>query len=216
MHNDARLARAIYVETPANCFGNHQSNVRYHAKLRLLVRLASRITQASGADVVPAVRETIGRLASQEALLDGLIAGQIQQAEDRPNGYMIFNRRMMYAALSSCTENYSGIIDTVRELCGGGGFQMPADTSILRDPVLRRQFKTCFATPQLAALERMKLFKLAWDLAGSEFAGRQQQYEKFYAGASFTVRNYSYALVPWTDLHGIVDGLMSSYDAPTG
>ncbi len=216
VHNDARLARAIYVETPAHCFGNHQANVRYHAKLRLLVGLASRITQASGADVVPAVRETIGRLASQEALLDGVIAGQIQQAEDWPDGYVIFNRRMMYAALNWCTENYSGIIDIIRELCGGGVFQMPADTSILQDPGLRRQFETYFATPQLAALERMKLFKLAWDLVGSEFAGRQQQYEKFYAGASFIVRHYSHALAPWTDLHGIIDGLMSSYDAPVG
>jgi len=38
----------------------------------------------------------------------------------------------------------------------------------------------------------MKLYKLAWDLIGSEFAGRHLQYEKFYAGASFIVRNHSF------------------------
>ena len=37
----------------------------------------------------------------------------------------------------------------------------------------------------------MKLFKLAWDMIGSEFAGRHLQYEKFYAGASFIIRNHS-------------------------
>jgi 4-hydroxyphenylacetate 3-monooxygenase len=214
VHNDARLARGIYGETPAHCFGNHQSNVRFHSKLRLLVGLASRITQASGADAVPAVRETIGRLAAQEALLGGVIAGQIQEAENWPDGYVTFNRRMMYAALNWCTESYSGIIDCIRELCGGGVFQMPANASVLRDPELRRQFETYFASPQLAALDRMKLFKLAWDLVGSEFAGRQQQYEKFYAGASFIVRNYSHTLAPWADLHGVVDGLLNSYGAP--
>ena len=214
VHNDARLARSVYVETPAHCFGNHQSNVRFHSKLRLLVGLASRITQASGADAVPAVRETIGRLAAQEALLGGVIAGQIHAAENWPDGYMTFNRRMMYAALNWCTESYSGIIDCIRELCGGGVFQMPADTSVLQDPALRRQFETWFATPQLAALDRMKLFRLAWDLVGSEFAGRQLQYEKFYAGASFIVRNYSHMLAPWAELHGVVDGLMNGYAAP--
>ncbi|HEY1413670.1 MAG TPA: 4-hydroxyphenylacetate 3-hydroxylase N-terminal domain-containing protein [Rhodopila sp.] len=214
VHNDARLARAIYVETPAHCYGNHQSNVRFHSKLRLLVGLASRLTQTSGADAVPAVRETIGRLAAQEALLGGVIAGQIQAAEHWPAGYLTFNRRMMYAALNWCTENYSAIIDCVRELCGGGVFQMPADSSVLNDPVLRHQFETYFASPQRSALDRMKLFKLAWDLVGSEFAGRQQQYEKFYAGASFIVRNYSHAHTPWEDLHGIVDTLMDSYDVP--
>jgi 4-hydroxyphenylacetate 3-monooxygenase len=214
VHNDARLARAIYVETPAHCFGNHQSNARFHSKLRLLVGLASRIAQSSGADVVPAMRETLGRLAAQEALLGGVIAGQIQAAEPWPDGYLTFNRRMMYAALNWCTESHSGIIDCIRELCGGGVFQMPADASVIRDAALRQQFETYFSSPQLAALDRMKLFRLAWDLVGSEFAGRQQQYEKFYAGASFIVRNYSHALAPWAELHAVVDGLMDSYDAP--
>jgi 4-hydroxyphenylacetate 3-monooxygenase len=214
VHNDARLARSIYVETPAHCLGNHQSNVRFHSKLRLLVGLASRITQSSGADATPAVRETLGRLASLEALLGGVIAGQTEAAENWPEGYVTFNRRMMYAALNWCTESYSSIIDCIRELCGGGVFQMPADASVMHDPALCQQFETYFASPQLAALDRMKLFRLAWDLVGSEFAGRQQQYEKFYAGASFIVRNYSHTLAPWTDLHAIVDGLMSSYEAP--
>ena len=75
VHNDAVLARDIYIKTPAHCYGNHQSNVRFHAKMRLLVGLASRITQASGADQIPAVRETLGRLAALEATLGGVIAG---------------------------------------------------------------------------------------------------------------------------------------------
>ena len=61
----------------------------------------------------------------------------------------------------------------------------------------------------------MKLFRLAWDLVGSEFAGRHQQYEKFYAGASFIVRNHAYRETPWENYHRIVDELLDSYDIPT-
>jgi 4-hydroxyphenylacetate 3-monooxygenase len=60
----------------------------------------------------------------------------------------------------------------------------------------------------------MKLYKLAWDLIGSEFAGRHLQYEKFYAGASFIVRNHSFREAPWTDFHKVVDDLMAGYDVP--
>jgi len=60
----------------------------------------------------------------------------------------------------------------------------------------------------------MKLYKLAWDLIGSEFAGRHLQYEKFYAGASFIVRNHSFREAPWRDFHRVVDELMASYDVP--
>ena len=214
VHNDAVLAREIYIKTPAHCYGNHQSNVRFHAKMRLLVGIASRITQASGADQVPAVRETLGRLAALEATLGGVIAGQIQDAEDWPAGHKTYNRRYMYAGLNWCTENHSQIIDSIRELCGGGVFQMPADISVMRDHGMRELFEKYWQTPQLAAVQRMKLFRLAWDLVGSEFAGRHQQYEKFYAGASFIVRNHSFRETPWDELHGVVDGLLDSYDVP--
>jgi 4-hydroxyphenylacetate 3-monooxygenase len=212
--DDPDHSRAIYIDTPAHSFGNHQSNVRFHSKLKLIAGLASRIVQASGADQVPAVRETLGRLASLEALLDGAVQGQIEAAEDWGDGFVGYNRRMMYAALNWCTESYSPIIDTLRELCGGGVFQMPADISVMADPGLRVRFETFFQTPQLSARERMKLFKLAWDLVGSEFAGRHQQYEKFYAGAGFIVKNHNFREAPWGAFHGVVDRFLASYDVP--
>jgi 4-hydroxyphenylacetate 3-monooxygenase len=104
----------------------------------------------------------------------------------------------MYAALNWGTEMYSELIDILRQLSGGGVFQMPASVSVMHDPALRLQFETYWQTPQLPALDRIKLFKLVWELVGSEFAGRHQQYEKFYAGASFIVRNHNFREAPWT------------------
>ncbi len=216
VHMDAVLARDIYIRTPGHCYGNHQSNVRFHAKMQLIVGLASKIAHASGANEVPAVREVLGRFAALESALGGMIAGQIQDAEDWPAGWKTFNRRYMYAALNWCTESHSQIIDALRELCGGGVFQMPADVTVMHDAKLRQQFEAYWQTPQLGALERMKLYRLAWDLIGSEFAGRHLQYEKFYAGASFIVRNHSFREAPWPRFHKVVDDLMASYDVPAG
>ena len=215
VHGDPLLARRIYIETAGHSYGNHQANVRFLAKMQLLLGVASRITQASGADQVPAVRENLGKLAAWEATLGGMIMGQIQAAEEFPApGFRCFNRRFVYAALNWCTENHSAIIDQLRELSGGSVFQMPADISVMENPKLRKDFLTYWATPQAPAVERMKLYKLSWDLVGSEFAGRHQQYEKFYAGASFIVRNHNYVHADWDHFHRVVDGLMSSYDAP--
>jgi 4-hydroxyphenylacetate 3-monooxygenase len=215
VHNDAILAREIYIRTPGHCYGNHQSNVRFHEKMKLIVGLASKIAHASGANEVPAVREVLGRFAALEAALGGMIAGQIQDAEDWPAGWKTYNRRTMYAALNWCTESHSAIIDALRELMGGGIFQMPADASVMHEPKLKEMFEIYWQTPQLPALERMKLYKLAWDLIGSEFAGRHLQYEKFYAGASFIVRNHSFREAPWAEFHKEVDDLMASYDVPS-
>ena len=145
VHMDAVLAREIYIKTPGHCYGNHQSNVRFHAKMQLIVGLASKIAQASGANEIPAVREVLGRFAALEAALGGMIAGQIQDAEDWPEvggqRWKTFNRRYMYAALNWCTESHSAIIDALRELCGGGVFQMPADVTVMHDPKLKAMFE---------------------------------------------------------------------------
>jgi 4-hydroxyphenylacetate 3-monooxygenase len=213
VHGDALLARNIYVTTPSHCFGNHQSNVRYWSKMRLLVGLCSKIANATGADQVPAVREALGRISSYEAMIDGMVNGQINAFEDWPGGgYVCFNRRIMYAALEWCTQNYTKFIDELRELCGGGVFQMPANISVMRDADLAQDFQTYWQTPQSDAVTRMKLFKLAWDMVGSEFAGRHLQYEKFYAGASFIVRNHAFRETDWASFNKVAEDLMASYD----
>jgi len=214
VHDDAVLSRDIYIKTPSHCFGNHQSNVRYWSKMRLLLGLCSKVAQATGADQVPAVRETLGKMAAVESTIGGLVHGQINACEHWPEGYVCFNRRFMYAGLDWCTQNYSKFIDELRELCGGGVFQMPADISVMDDPDLARQFATFWQTPQADAVTRMKLFKLAWDMVGSEFAGRHLQYEKFYAGASFIIRNHSYRETDWGEFNKLVEDLMASYDYP--
>jgi aromatic ring hydroxylase len=119
---------------------------------------------------------------------------------------------VMYGALEWCTQNYSKFVDDLRELCGGGVFQMPANISVMQDADLARQFQTFWQTPQCDALTRMKLFKLAWDMVGSEFAGRHQQYEKFYAGASFIVRNHMFRETDWGAFNKIVEDLTARYD----
>ncbi len=135
VHGDALLSRDIYIKTPSHCFGNHQSNVRYWSKMRLLVGLCSKIANATGADQVPAVREVLGRISAQEAMIAGMVNGQINAFETwpgGPEGYVCFNRRMMYGALEWCTQNYSKFVDDLRELCGGGVFQMPANISVMQ------------------------------------------------------------------------------------
>jgi len=209
------LSRAIYVDTAGHCFGNHQSNVRFWAKLQFIVGLANKITLSGGVRGIAVVQDTLGRLAAQEASIAAMINGQLHSHEQIGDGYVMPNRRAMYATLNWCQENYSSICTTVRELMGGSVFQMPANVSLTRNPELNQIFADFWSTKDESALDRMKLYKLAWDMLGSEFASRHLQYENFYAGPSFVVRAYSFRTAPWQQFDGIVNDLMASYDQHT-
>ena len=210
LHDNAAKSRAIYLETPANCLANHQSNCRFWAKMALIVGLASRTCAVNAVDRIPAVREQLGRLAALEATIAALVHGQIDAHEAWPAGYVTPNRRMMYAALNWCQEHHTEIIDTLRTLMGGVPLQMPADSTVLDAPALREVFEEWWSTPAIDAAERMKLYKLGWDITGSEFAGRHQLYEKFYAGHSALVRGSCDREAPWADFHATVDRALTS------
>ncbi len=213
VHDDPELSRNIYIRTPAHFMSNHQSNVRFWAKLRLLIGLASKIAKSNGAHAIPAVRETLGRLAAMEACYAGMIEGQHQGMQSLGD-FVHVNPRYMYAAVNYALENHAPICDMIRTLMGGGAFQMPADSSVLQDPELSGIFENYWSTLDQTAAERMRLFKLAWDLLGSEFAMRHDQYEKFYVGPSFVVRNYNFMNAPWGEFEGLVDGIVEEANAP--
>lgn len=214
LHNDAVNSRGIYIASPANCYANHQSNVRFWSKMGLLLGVAHGIAKANGIDKMPAVRETLGRLAALEATIAGLVSGQIESSEQWPEGYSCFNRRFMYASLNWCQENHTEIVDTLRTLLGGSVLQMPASSNIMQSDSLRQTFEEWFGTPTIAAADRLKLFKLAWDLVGSEFAGRHMLYEKFYAGNSIVVRNQSDREAPWALFQSRLDALLEETKMP--
>jgi 4-hydroxyphenylacetate 3-monooxygenase len=213
-HDNVEMTRAIYMRTPGHAMANHQANVRFMEKLRLILGVAAKVVDMNGARGVPAVQFTLGRLAAMQATLEGLIVGQINSGEAHPNGYHTVNRRYVYAALHWCSTHYADICDTVRELMGAGVFQMPADSSVLEDKALRETFETYWSGPSQPAAERMKLLNLAWDLLGSDFAGRHTQYEKFYAGPGFVMNSYSYQTGPWDEWTTLVDDLLGRIDAP--
>jgi len=212
-HDDVEMSRAIYLRTPGHTMANHQANVRFLEKLALIVGIAMKLAEMNNAAQVAAVQFTLGRLAAMQATLEGLIMGQINCGETYGD-YHTVNRRYVYGALHWCTNHHSEICDTVRELMGAGVFQMPADASVLENPALREAFETYWSVPGQSATERMKLCKLAWDLLGSDFAGRHIQYEKFYAGPAFVMNSYSYSAAPWQEWTREVDELLASYDAP--
>jgi 4-hydroxyphenylacetate 3-monooxygenase len=91
---------------------------------------------------------------------------------------------------------------------------MPASIDVVTDAALRDRFERWWKTPSIEAIERHKLYKLAWDIVGTEFAGRHMLYEKFYAGSSIVVRNQSDREAPWESFHATVDRLLSSIEVP--
>jgi 4-hydroxyphenylacetate 3-monooxygenase len=51
--------------------------------------------------------------------------------------------------------------------------------------------------------------RMAWDFIGSEFGSRHQQYEKFYGGASFLVKQNVYRNFDFAGAAKLVDAALN-------
>ena len=147
LHDNVEMTREIYVRTPGHSLANHQANIRFLEKLRLIVGVAHRVCVSNRTIGIPAVTTTLGDLAAQLAALEGMLMGQIHSCEEMVPGFVTVNRRYMYAALHWCSNNHAAICDTVRELLGGGPIQMPADSSVLEDPALAGEVRDLLVDP---------------------------------------------------------------------
>ena len=209
---NVELTREQFHGTPAHVLGNTQAQIRLVVKLKFLLGIARKIAAMNRSDVIPAVQETLGELAAVAAHVEGMVlAAEAACLTDR-NGVAKPNPRFLYGAMALQAETYPRAIQTLRTLAGGGVLQMPSSYRDLVDPETAPDIERYVRSGDETAEERIKLFRLAWDLVGSEFGGRHQQYEMFYAGAPFVAKGYSYRNYGLDEAVELVDRFMATYD----
>ena len=89
---------------------------------------------------------------------------------------------------------------------------VPSSHKEFSNPATAADLDRYLASPGASSRERVALLKLAWDLIGSEFAGRHQQYEKFYAGASSVNKRYVYRDYDFARANALVDAALNLPD----
>lgn len=195
---DTAAVRRQFFDTGAHVLGNWQAQIRFAAKLRFIAGVARRVTQVNGVDKIPSVQEKLGELAALVTGVQSAVLAAEYTAQPDANGQWLPGRDALYGSMGLQSETYPRVLAILRDLVGGGVLQLPSSVKDLVSDVSRDDITHYVQSPGVPSEERVKLFKLAWDIVGSEFAGRHQQYEMFYAGAPFVVkgaytfRNYDY------------------------
>ncbi|MEX0169445.1 4-hydroxyphenylacetate 3-hydroxylase family protein [Streptomyces sp. LMG1-1-1.1] len=184
-YRDPATTAAIWWQTPAYPNLVHQSATRFWTKLAFLTGLAILVARSHGTEKLPPVTQSLGRLLGMVAQAKAFVlAAEASYEEvDGGRGGVSPGREISFAQRIMAGELYPRAIQDIKLLAGGALVQLPASGRDLLHPELGPLVRRYFAVPGHAAEDRVKLLKLAWDALGSEFAGRHEQYERFYHGA---------------------------------
>ena len=211
INQDVAMCQKQFHATPAHVYQNYQAQVRLMVKMRFLLGLGRRIADVNGTTGFPQVRETLGNLAAECAMVDAMVHAMEVKGTQRGD-YFVPDRHTLYAAQVLTQQLYSKVITTLRDLAGGGMIMLPSSVADFGNPDLRTLIGKTQNSPAADSETKVKFYKLAWDAVGSEFASRHTQYEMFYAGATFVTKGHSFRTFDWDSCTALVDQMLDSYE----
>jgi 4-hydroxyphenylacetate 3-monooxygenase len=121
------------------------------------------------------------------------------------DGVLWPSRTTLYSAMALQSEFNGRMLESIRELAGGAFITLPSSLADLESPDTAADMARYMASGTTDARSKIALMRLLWDFVGSEFGSRHQQYEKFYGGASFLVKQNVYRNYDFKRATALVD-----------
>jgi 4-hydroxyphenylacetate 3-monooxygenase len=177
---DPFLCNRMFAETNAVAHMMHQVVVKNVAKAEFLLGVACLIVDALGATEFPHVHEKIAEcVVNLELMKACLRAGEADAAIDRW-GVMCPHRPPLDVARNIFPKMYPRMVEILQLLSSSGLMMIPPQSAL--DSPIGDDIERYLVVTNLGAQDRVKLFRLAWDIACSAFGGRQVLYERFFFG----------------------------------
>ena len=188
IYRDVQRCWDQWWKTPAHLYGNHQAQARYGVKLRFMLGIVRRMCEMTGSDRSPAVKADIGELAAYASIVENMLIAQETIATTDKAGVLWPNQTALYSVMALQSQLNAKMVDIMRDISGSAMISLPSSAADLDNPEAAADIERYFQSASSDAGSRIALMRLAWDFVGTEFAGRHQQYEKFYGGASAAVK----------------------------
>ncbi len=196
----------------SNAFTGHQTSIRLLSKLQFMLGLTVLCADAIQISQFPNVQDMIGEITTYiELVRAGIIASEAT-AEVLPDGTYVPNVTPLLAIRNSGNRWYPRVREIMQLLLAGGLMYQPASVTVFDSPIAD-DVRKYYRGASISAEEKIKLFKAAADLAVSDFGGRHELYERFYAGDPFYLRIITqYRLYDKTEAVNLAKKLLESYD----
>jgi 4-hydroxyphenylacetate 3-monooxygenase len=188
-----RLNQVPHV-THSTAHSAHQGAAKNLAKCEFVLGLALLMTEALGNAHLPHTEQRIGELMLYTELMRSCLRAAEADAELDRWGVMapaILPAESTRNLMMTC---YPRMIENL-QLLGSSSFLLTPSEEDFAGP-LAPQIEQYLATDKIAAKDRVRLFRLAWDVAGSAFGSRQVLYERFFASDPLTRARAMAAVYP--------------------
>ncbi|MGH3383152.1 MAG: 4-hydroxyphenylacetate 3-hydroxylase family protein [Nocardioidaceae bacterium] len=175
----------------------HQFSVKNLAKAEFMLGIALAVTESIAVDKFAQVQNYLTEMVNTVEVVRSLILTSELECTEGPNGTVLPNPQPLWTVRTLFPEMYSRLVQIIKTVGASGLIMAPSVAELegeVRDDVLRY-----YLAAHLPADRRIELFRLAYDVSVSSFAGRQELYERYFSGDPWRLGMTRYSLYPGTD-----------------
>jgi len=186
LKGDTELCNGLFRQTHAFDHGIHQFLVKDWAKAEFILGVASLVAEAIGRTEVPTYQQMLGEIVDAvETLRAYVLAAEAEAIQDAA-GYCVPNPSILSTGRNYLRRLYPRLIE-ILQIIGSSGLMATPTAADMANPALAADVEKYYQSATLMGRDRVRLFRLAWDLACSSFGGREVLYERFFAGDPATL-----------------------------
>ncbi|MDH3684225.1 MAG: hypothetical protein OEV40_30255, partial [Acidimicrobiia bacterium] len=185
----------------------HHVVVKNVAKTRFLFGLAHLLAESTQVSAFVNVQDRLGDILMWLHTMEALATAAVEGAELNPeNGLYYANESAVQAALRLYPEVYPRIVDHLYQLGGGGYVSIPQEATMeIADLAIDRYYQGA----TVEAKDKVALFRLAWDVVGTGWGGRQELYERFFFGDTQKMKGLNYQFYDKTEATEMVARILT-------
>jgi len=180
IYRNPLLANGLFVETGCMNQIMHQFATKDLAKAEFMLGVALNMTEAIGTNGFEHVQNYLHEMINTVELMRACIRASEADCGPGPNGTVLPSAQPLWSVRTLFPQLYPRLVE-IMQLLGSSGLVMTPNYRELSGE-RAADVQLYYQAAALPAEKRIPLFRLAWDVACSSFAGRQALYERFFSG----------------------------------
>lgn len=177
---DGEACNQLYQETDATVHMTHQVLAKNIAKTEFMLGIIALIVDTIGIEPFQHVQEKVAEVIMALESMKAFVVASESQARLNRYGVMTPAWTPLNVARNMFPKLYPRMVEIIQQLSASGLMAIPTEQDFhsgVRDDIDR-----FYQARNTNALDRTRLFRLAWDTAISAFGSRQVLYERFFFG----------------------------------
>ena len=189
-----KLGNGMFIESGCMNQIMHQFAVKNLAKAEFLLGVALNMSEAVGINGFQHVQNYIHEMINTVELVRSCIRASEADCVPGPGGTVLPNDQPLLTVRTLFPQLYPRLVEIIQILGASGLVMVPSCEEL--NGARAEDVMRYYQGANMQADKRIQLFRIAWDISCSSFAGRQTLYERYFSGDPWRIsmlryQNYS-------------------------